>query len=62
MLKGKYPELQACAYLEHRARLAILKAAVDYAIAHPDGTPEFSMSEDRKVFIFQGLTYHALPS
>ncbi|MFI5534606.1 hypothetical protein ACIA8O_39335 [Kitasatospora sp. NPDC051853] len=62
MLNGKYPELQACTYLEHRARLAILKAAVDYALTHPDGAPEFRLSEDREVFIFQGLTYHALPS
>ncbi|MFJ8856717.1 hypothetical protein, partial [Streptomyces sp. NPDC102437] len=47
--------------LEHRARLAILKAAVDYALAHPDGPPEFRMSEDGKSFFFQGLTYHVLP-
>ncbi|MEV8311916.1 hypothetical protein AB0P36_32490 [Streptomyces flavidovirens] len=62
MFEGKYPELQACAYLEHRARLSILKAAVDYALAHPDGAPELRMSEDRKVWVFQGLTYHALPA
>ncbi|WP_405606307.1 hypothetical protein [Streptomyces sp. NBC_00076] len=62
MLDGKRPELQACAYLEHRARLSILKSAVDYALAHPDGAPEFRMSEDRNVFIFQGLTYHTLPA
>lgn len=48
-------------YFEHRARLAILKAAVDYALAHPEGPPEFGMSEDGKSFFFQGLTYHALP-
>lgn len=30
MIDGKYPELQACFYVEHRARLAILKAAIDY--------------------------------
>jgi hypothetical protein len=59
--EGKHPELQACMYFEHRARLSILKAAVDYALAHPDGPPEFTMSEDRNVFIFQGLTYHTLP-
>ncbi|MFJ5281730.1 MULTISPECIES: hypothetical protein [Streptomyces] len=58
---GKHPELQACMYFEHRARLAILKAAVDYALAHPEGPPEFGMSEDGKSFFFQGLTYHALP-
>lgn len=58
---GRHPELQACMYLEHRARLAILKAAVDYALAHPDGPPEFRMSEDGKSFFFQGLTYHVLP-
>ncbi|MEU9083422.1 hypothetical protein [Streptomyces sp. NPDC048357] len=58
---GSHPELQACMYLEHRARLAILKAAVDYALAHPDGPPEFRMSQDGKSFFFQGLTYHVLP-
>ncbi|MFG2715323.1 hypothetical protein ACGFX2_32895 [Streptomyces goshikiensis] len=58
---GQHPELQACMYLEHRARLAILKAAVDYALAHPDGPPEFRMSQDGKSFFFQGLTYHVLP-
>ncbi|MFE9993478.1 hypothetical protein [Streptomyces avermitilis] len=62
MLEGKHPELQACTYFEHRARLSILKAAVDYALAHPYGAPEFGMSEDGKVWIFQGLTYHALPA
>ncbi len=30
VLRGKYPELQACLFIEHRARLSILKAAVDY--------------------------------
>lgn len=58
---GKHSELQACMYLEHRARLAILKAAVDYALAHPDGPPEFRMSKDGKSFLFEGLTYHVLP-
>ncbi|MFI2380482.1 hypothetical protein ACH5AO_36425 [Streptomyces sp. NPDC018964] len=58
---GMHPELQACMYLEHRARLAILKAAVDYALAHPDGPPKFSVSEDGKSFFFQGLTYRLLP-
>jgi hypothetical protein len=61
MFEGKYPELQACAYLEHRARLSILKAAVDYALAHPDGAPELIL-EDGKNWVFQGLTYHALPA
>ncbi|MFH8563050.1 hypothetical protein [Streptomyces sp. NPDC017988] len=61
MLQGKFPELQACCYLEHRARLSILKSAVDYALAHPDGAPEFGMSEDGKTWFFEGLTYHALP-
>ncbi|MEU1628181.1 hypothetical protein ABZ746_23195 [Streptomyces sp. NPDC020096] len=59
--EGRYPELQACMYFEHRARLAILKAAVDYALAHPDGPPELGMSEDGKSFFFEGLRYHALP-
>jgi len=30
LVEGTYPVLQACMYLEHRARLAILKGAVDY--------------------------------
>jgi len=59
---GEYSELQACMYFEHRARLAILKAAVDYALAHPDGEPEQGMSEDVGFFFFRGLTYHALPT
>ncbi|MEV6105166.1 hypothetical protein AB0M28_10695 [Streptomyces sp. NPDC051940] len=62
MLEGKFPELQACCYLEHRARLSILKSAVDYALAHPDGAPELGMSEDGKTWFFEGLTYHALPT
>ncbi|MET8165706.1 hypothetical protein ABZT34_15855 [Streptomyces sp. NPDC005329] len=62
MLGGKFPELQACSYLEHRARLSILKSAVDYALAHPDGAPELGMSEDGKTWFFEGLSYHALPA
>lgn len=31
MKKGKRPLVQVCLYLEHRARLAILRAAVDFA-------------------------------
>ena len=30
LFKGQHPLLQACMYLEHRARLSILKGAVDY--------------------------------
>jgi hypothetical protein len=60
MRDGKYPVLQACMYFEHRARLSILKSAVDYAIAHPEGPPSL-VSEDGK-FIFRGLTYHSLPA
>lgn len=59
-LNGSHPVLQACMYLEHRARLAILKAAVDYAIANPDGPPSLSF-EDGKL-IFRGLTYRSLPA
>lgn len=33
LYEGKYFPVQACLYLEHRARLGILKAAVDYLIA-----------------------------
>ncbi|MFJ4693589.1 hypothetical protein [Streptomyces sp. NPDC088766] len=59
--EGEYPELQACMYFEQRARLAILKAAVDYALANPDGPPE-PVSEDGKWFFFRGLMYHTLPA
>ncbi|MFC9616590.1 hypothetical protein [Streptomyces sp. NPDC056938] len=62
LYEGKHPELQASMYFEHRARLAILKAAVDYALAHPDGPAELTTSEDGKFFFFRGLTYHALPT
>lgn len=37
--EGKHPLLHACMYVEHRARLALLKAAVDYCCAYPDGPP-----------------------
>jgi len=37
MTDGEHPYLQACMFVEHRARLAILKAAVDYATANPTG-------------------------
>jgi hypothetical protein len=59
--EGAHPELQACTYFEHRARLSILKAAVDYALAHPDGAPELAVS-DGEDWLFQGVTYHALPA
>lgn len=60
MREGKHAVLQACMYFEHRARLSILKAAVDHAIAHPED-PTSLVSQDGK-FIFRGLTYHSLPS
>ena len=59
-LNGAHPELQACMYFEHRARLAILKAAVDYALANPDGPPPLVSEEDGK-FLFRGMAYHVLP-
>lgn len=34
---GTHPYLQACMYLEHRARLAIVKAATDHILDNPDG-------------------------
>ncbi|QKW39946.1 hypothetical protein HUT06_42840 [Actinomadura sp. NAK00032] len=58
--EGRYPELQACMYFEHRARLTILKASVDYALANPDGPPPL-IHDDGK-WIFRGLTYHTLPA
>lgn len=60
MHQGSNPVLQACMYLEHRARLAILKAAVDYAIANPDGPPR--LTSESGSLTFRGLTYHSLPS
>ncbi|MFD8025347.1 hypothetical protein ACFV6G_33655 [Streptomyces lavendulae] len=60
MREGTFLELQACTYFEHRARLSILKAAVDYALTHPEGVPE-QEAEGGK-WLFQGLTYHALPT
>lgn len=60
-LKGpKYPELHASMYLEHRARIAILKAAVDYAAGNPTG-PASLFSADG-TFSFRGLTYRSLPA
>lgn len=46
-------------YFEQRARLAILKAAVDYAINNPDGPP--SLVTAGKILL-RGLTYHSLPA
>lgn len=60
MRDGKHAVLQACMYFEHRARLSILKAAVDYAIAHSDGPP--SLFTEGGNFTFRGLTYHSLPA
>ena len=37
LLNGEHPLLQACMYLEHRARLGILKAAVDYLCLSRNG-------------------------
>src|SRR5665648_122104 len=58
LLEGAYPELQTCMYFEHRARLAIVKAAVDYAVQNPGGPP--SLAGDG-TFSWRGLTYHSLP-
>jgi len=54
---GKYPELQACMYFEHRARLTILKAAVDYALGNHDCPP--SLLSDNSTF--DGLSCNSLP-
>jgi len=37
LYEGRYFPVQACLYLEHRARLGILKAAVDYLVARQAG-------------------------
>jgi hypothetical protein len=37
LYEGKHPLIQASMYITHRARLATLNAAVDYALAHPQG-------------------------
>ena len=36
LYKGHNPFIQACMYWEHRARLSILKSAVDYGLKHPE--------------------------
>jgi hypothetical protein len=60
--EGGYPELQACMYFEHRARVAILKAAVDYALSNPDGPPSLWSEGGKSTWDFRGLTYHTLPA
>lgn len=59
MRSGGYADLQACMYFEQRARLAILKAAVDYAVEHPEGPPSL-VTDDGKLLL-GGVSYHALP-
>ena len=44
MWYGKHPIIQASFYAEHRARLALLKAAVDYCCAHPEGIIPYDQS------------------
>ena len=36
LYRCKHPLLQACFYIEHRARLAVLKAVVDIILLHPE--------------------------
>jgi hypothetical protein len=40
LFHGAHPILQACFYIEHRARLAILKAAIDRECSTPTGETE----------------------
>lgn len=56
---GELPYLQACMYVEHRARLAILKFAIDCALEHPERPPLVLVDGE---FDWRGFTYSALPS
>lgn len=55
---GKHPLIQACMYVEHRGRLAILKAAVDFLCEYPDGEPPL----DSGAVDWTQLLYYALPA
>lgn len=56
MREGKHPILQASMYLEHRARLSILKAAVDFACTFPDGiNPPTKDDFSWDYFLFEDL-------
>ena len=59
MWKGDHPFLQGCMFVEHRARLSILKCAVDYCCANPDGPPEFAAKEGG--ISWAALDFHSLP-
>jgi hypothetical protein len=63
MRGGEHPFLQACFYTEHRARVALLKAAVDFACENPDGFPPYDpsvLTHDGKIDLHD-LWLHALP-
>lgn len=57
-LRGGHPAVQACMYLEQRARLSILKSAVDYALLHPQGPPAI----EKGTFTWGDLDFHVLPA
>ena len=52
LYKGSHLELQACFYLEHRARLAILKTAIDYEC----------LVEAKRITRQSGTSFDSLPS
>ncbi|MUK01321.1 hypothetical protein GM708_04910 [Vibrio cholerae] len=58
LYEGKHPLIQASMYIEHRARLAILKAAVDYALGHPQGPPSLASGK----LDWGTLDFHVLPA
>lgn len=58
MRAGEHPILQAAMYVEHRARLAILRAAVTYCCEHPDGPPVLAKNE----LNWDHLHYYSLPN
>lgn len=63
MREGKHPFLQACFYTEHRARLALLKAAVDYCCENPEGISPYDPAlvvNDGKIDLYE-LWLHSLP-
>lgn len=64
MLEGSHPVIQGAFYAEHRARLAILKAAVDHEVAVDAGkipVPEFPKLGQPISLKLSDLRYWALP-
>jgi hypothetical protein len=58
----KYNDIQICTYLEHRARLAILKNAVDYIMYHNAGISKKTEDVTTKILGFEFNLMDSLPS